>query len=261
VSEWQAAYWGENGIEIYKMAGQSQVSVIYSGSLDGLKTVSGGRQRRILILGRHNTVRLRKRYPPLKMNKLMQAVEIEAPDIFPLRNCSFHCRIAETYATHIIVDIWAWERVFVESLHASFAFQYIIPEELTFLSLPSGIYIYGHGSNVQIIAAGDGKFLDAASRPGNDFSSADLKVFLAGLSDNIASIREIRFYGNTSVEVPPSFTSRAKNYPVASAPPFLEALKGLPVKPFRRKKRLLLKSLNTKRCFGLPFTGQRHTVS
>jgi len=255
VSEWQAAYWGENGIEIYKMAGQSQVSVIYSGSLDGLKTVSGGRQRRILILGRHNTVRLRKRYPPLKMNKLMQAVEIEAPDIFPLRNCSFHCRIAETYATHIIVDIWAWERVFVESLHASFAFQYIIPEELTFLSLPSGIYIYGHGSNVQIIAAGDGKFLDAASRPGNDFSSADLKVFLAGLSDNIASIREIRFYGNTSVEVPPSFTSRAKNYPVASAPPFLEALKGLPVKPFRRKKRLLLKSLNTKTMLRFAFYG------
>jgi len=59
VSKWQAAYFGEKGIEIYQMAGQSQAGLLYSGSLDGLKPVSGGMQRRILILGKNNFIRIR----------------------------------------------------------------------------------------------------------------------------------------------------------------------------------------------------------
>src|SRR5271157_2231067 len=212
------------------MSGQGNIQLLYSGSIDKLKNVSGGRQRRILILGRHNTVRLRKRYPPLKINKLLRAVEIEAQDIFPVKNCSFHCRIAETYATHIIVDIWAWERAPVEALRASFTFQYILPEELTFLSAPSGIYIYSYGLTVQIIAAGDGKFLEAASCPTADFSL----------------IKEIRFYGSISVDVSTALIPLVKKLALASVPPFLEALKNMPIKSFRWKKGFFLQSLNIK---------------
>ena len=246
MGKWQAAYWGEKGVDIYQMSGQGNIQLLYSGSIDKLKNVSGGRQRRILILGRHNTVRLRKRYPPLKINKLLRAVEIEAQDIFPVKNCSFHCKIAETYATHIIVDIWAWERAPVEALRASFTFQYILPEELTFLSSPSGIYIYSYGLTVQIIAAGDGKFLEAASCPAADFSKENLELFLTGLSDNISLIKEIRFYGSISVDVSTALIPLVKKLAIASVPPFLEALKNMPIKSFRWEKGFLLRSLNIK---------------
>lgn len=110
MSKWQTAYLGEKGVEIYQMAGQGQSELLYSGSLEGLKPVSGGRQRRILILGRSKVIRIRKQYPPMKMDKLLRAVEMEAPDLFPMVNCSFHCKIAKTYPTHVILDVWAWER-------------------------------------------------------------------------------------------------------------------------------------------------------
>ena len=75
MSKWQAAYLGEKGMEIYQMAGQGKAELLYSGSLDGLKPVSGGIQRRILILGRSKVIRIRKHYPPMKMDKLLRAVE------------------------------------------------------------------------------------------------------------------------------------------------------------------------------------------
>jgi hypothetical protein len=235
VSKWQAAYFGENGIEIYQMAGQGQAGLLYSGSLDGLKPVSGGIQRRILILGRSKVLRIRKHYPPMKMDNLLRAVEMEAPNLFPLVNCSFHCKIIETYPTHVILDIWAWEQEPLELLRKSFAFGYVIPEDLAFLSLPSGIYIYTYGSMTHVIACGEGRFMDAASYPAAGFSKADMELFLTGLPDSASLIKEIRFYGNTSVDVPPAFISRVKNFQKADNPPFLQEVEGSSIKPFRLK--------------------------
>jgi len=45
--------------------------------------------------------------------------------------------------------------------------------------------------------------MDAASYPAADFSKADLGLFLTGLSDSASLIKEIRFYGKTTVDVPP----------------------------------------------------------
>ncbi|MGD0280600.1 MAG: hypothetical protein ABSC11_15035, partial [Smithella sp.] len=235
MSKWQAAYLGEKGVEIYQMAGQENAQLLYSGSLDGLKPISGGMQRRILILGRSKVIRIRKQYPPMKMDKLLQAVEMEAPDIFPIVNCSFHCKIVATYPTHVILDIWAWEREQLESLRKSFAFGYVIPEDLTFLSLPSGIYIYPYGSMIHVIACGDGRFMDAASYPAADFSKADLERFLMGLTDNASSIKGIRFYGDTVVDVPSAFISCVKNFQKVDSPPFLQAVEGSSIKLFRLK--------------------------
>src|SRR5271157_4161823 len=86
LAKWQAAYWGEEGVDIYQMAGEGQTDLLYSGPLDGLKPMKGGMQRRILIVGRRNAIRLRKRYPPMKMDKLLRAVEMEAPAVFPMVN-------------------------------------------------------------------------------------------------------------------------------------------------------------------------------
>jgi len=83
VSKLQAAYLGEKGVEIYQMAGQGKAGLLYSGSLDGLKSISGGIQRRVLVLGRNKVIRIRKQYPPMKMDKLLRAVEMEAPTLFP----------------------------------------------------------------------------------------------------------------------------------------------------------------------------------
>ena len=235
VSKWQAAYLGEKGVEIYQMAGQGKAGLLYSGSLDGLKSISGGIQRRVLVLGRNKVIRIRKQYPPMKMDKLLRAVEMEAPALFPMVNCSFHCKIVETYPTHVILDIWAWEREPLESLSKYFAFGYIIPEDLAFLSSPAGIYIYLCGSMIQVIACGDGKFMDAASYPAADFSKADLERFLMGLTDNASSIKEIRFYGDTMVDVPSAFISCVKNIQKIDSPPFLQAIEGSSIKPFRLK--------------------------
>ena len=244
MSKWQAAYFGEKGIEIYQMADQSQAGLLYSGPLDGLKPVSGGMQRRILILGKNNFIRIRKQYPPMKMDKLLRAVEMEAPDLFPLVNCSFHCKIMEAYPTHVILDIWAWERETLELIRKSFAFSYVIPEDLTFLSCPSGIYIYPYGSMIHVIACGEGRFLDAASFPAAGFSKADLELFLTGLAYSASSIKEIRFYGNTSVDVPSAFISRVKNYPGTDSPLFLQSVEGSFIKPFRLRNGTGLLNIN-----------------
>jgi len=235
VSKSQAAYLGEKGVEIYQMAGQGKAELIYSGSLDGLKPISGGIQRRILILGRSKVIRIRKQYPPMKMDKILRAVEMEAPALFPMVNCSFHCKIMETYPTHVILDIWAWEREPLESLRKSFAFGYVIPEDLSFLSSPSGIYIYPYGSMIHVIACGEGRFMDAASYPVAGFSKVDLELFLTGLADSFSLIKEIRFYGDTSVDVPSAFISCVKNIQRFDSPPFLQAVEGISIKPFRLK--------------------------
>ena len=235
MSKSQAAYLGEKGVEIYQMTGQGKSELIYSGSLDGLKPISGGMQRRVLILGRSKVIRIRKQYPPMKMDKILRAVEMEAPALFPLINCSFHCKIVETYPTHVILDIWAWEREPLELLRKSFAFGYIIPEDLTFLSSPSGIYIYPYGSMVHVIACGEGRFMDAASYPAAGFSKTDMELFLTGLADSSSLIKEIRFYGDTAVDVPSAFISYVKNFPRTDSPPFLQAIEGISIKPFRLK--------------------------
>lgn len=238
MSKWQAAYLGEKGIEIYQMACQGQSELLYSGSLDSLKPVSGGMRRCVLILGRNKVIRIRKRYPPMKMDKILRAVEIDAPDIFPMVNCSFHCKIAKTYPTHVILDIWAWEREPLERLKKSFPFGHVIPEDITFLSSPSGIYIYQYGSMVHVIACGEGRFMDAASYPAACFSKADLELFLTGLADSSPSIKEIRFYGNTAVDVPSELISRVKNFPKADCPPFLQFVERSSIKPFRLKNEM-----------------------
>ena len=244
MSKWQAAYLGEKGIEIYQMAGKGQAGLLYSGSLDGLKPVSGGIQRRILILGRSKVIRIRKQYPPMKMDKLLRAVEMEAPDLFPMVNCSFHCKIAEAHPTHVILDIWGWEREPLESIRKSFAFSYVIPEDLAFLSWPSQLYIYLYGSMIHVIACGEGRFMDAASYPATGFSKADLELFLMGLAGGASSIKEIRFYGNTSVDVPPALVSRVKNIQRADILPFLQAVEESSIKPFRLKNGIWPLNLN-----------------
>lgn len=244
MGKWQAAYWGDKGVDIYQVADKGHTELLYSGSTEGLKKEGSGWQRRILILGRGNTIRLRKRYPPMNVKKLQSAIEIEAPDIFPMKNSSFHCRIAETDSTHIIANIWAWEREETDKLQTSFPFQYVIPEELAFLASPSGVYIYAIGSIVQVIAAGGGRFLDAASFPATAFSATDMALFLAGLADNISSIGEIRFYGNIKADVPPEFSSIVKKIAAERTPPFLEALRNASLKPFKRERRLFPQFVN-----------------
>ncbi|HVO67143.1 MAG TPA: hypothetical protein VMT12_11715 [Syntrophales bacterium] len=248
MAKWQAAYWGEKGVDVYQMigqmAGEGYAELLYSGPLDGLKPMKGGMQRRTLIVGRSNAIRLRKRYPPMKKDKLRRAVEMEIPTLFPIADCSFHCRIAETYNTHVMLDIWAWQREPVERLRASFPFRYVIPEDIAFLSSPSGIFIYPSGSKVEVIACGEGRFMDAASYPAADFSKADLERFLAGLANGFSEIKEISFYGNTSVDVPSSLISRVKGLQRIDYPPFLNAVAEISLKPFRLKTGIATLYLN-----------------
>jgi hypothetical protein len=150
----------------------------------------------------------------------------------------------EAYPTHVILDIWAWERETLELIRKSFAFGYVIPEDLTFLSCPSGIYIYPYGSMIHVIACGEGRFLDAASYPAAGFSKADLELFLTGLAYSASSIKEIRFYGNTSVDVPSAFISRVKNYPGTDSPLFLQSVEGSFIKPFRLRNGTGLLNIN-----------------
>lgn len=234
MGKWQAAYWGEKSLDVYRIDGEKRTELIYSGPPEKLLPRKG-MQRRVLILGRSNVLRLRKQYPPAKIDKLMLAVEMEAPTLFPITDCSFHCRIAETYASHVVLDIWAWDSKPVEQLRKSFPFRFIIPEDLTFLSLPFGISIYTSGSMVHVLACGDGRFMEAASYPVADFSKADLERFLTGIAHNFPLIKEIRFYGNTFVDVPQPLVSCVKRLPENDCPPFLEAAAGISIKPFRQK--------------------------
>jgi hypothetical protein len=88
---------------------------------------------------------------------------------------------------------------------------------------------------VNVIACGEGIFMDAASYPAAGFSKADLELFLTGLADSASSIKEIRFYGNTAVDVPSAFISCVKNFQRVDSPPFLQAVERSSIKPFRLK--------------------------
>ena len=86
--------------------------------------------------------------------------------------------------------------------------------------------------------------MDAASYPATGFSKADLELFLMGLADGASSIKEIRFYGNTSVDVPPALVSRVKNIQRADILPFLQAVEESSIKPFRLKNGIWPLNLN-----------------
>lgn len=217
MAKWQAAHWGESGIELYEFV-KGSANSLFSGPVDALAPAKAWLRRRVLVVARSNCIRLRKRYPPAKIDKLRRAVAMEAPDIFPIANPILHCRIHEDYGTHVMLDIWAWDQGTADRLRAAFPFQYTIPEDLAFLSLPPMIHIYQSGSVIHMLACGGGKFFDAVTCCAEDFSSDDIARFRAGLAGNASVIGETRLYGDNILSSEDEAALRIKRIPAASHP-------------------------------------------
>lgn len=242
MARWQVAYWGEHGVHIYHVDKSAGVSLLYSGELSALKKIKGSFCRRVLIVGRSRALRIRKRYPPLTLEKLTSAVRLEASSLFPIEDCALHCRIVQSYSTHVIADIWAWEKEPMEKIQAVFPFRFVVPEDLAYLSRPPGLSIYPDGDIVHVVAAGGGKFLDAASYPASSFSGEDLNRFFAGLAEHCAMIREIHVAKGLPADVPEPFRPLIKTVAAGANPPYLAAVTGVRLNSFREKgrRRLLL---------------------
>ncbi len=222
MARWQALYWGEGGVELYDVKNDG-LRRLFSGAIDALEP-SGKRPmpawpvRRVLIVGRSNFIRLRKKYPPGKPDQLSRAVAVEAPELFPLAAPVLHCRIAETYPTHVLLDIWAWEREPLDRLKAAFPFRYAVPEDLAFLAFPPMIHIYGSGSMTHLVACGGGRFFDAFSCQGADFSAGDVEKFRVGLGAHSGLMQETRIYGEDLLKGSERAGLHAKEMPGRDCP-------------------------------------------
>jgi hypothetical protein len=222
MAKFQAAHWGETGIEVYEL-GNGHAHRLFSGPVEAMEPFRGWPKRRVLVIGRGNFIRVRKRYPPAKIDTLRRAVAVEAPDLFPIPNPGLHCRIHETFATHVVLDVWAWEQGPLDQLRKAFPFRYIIPEDLAFLSLPPVIHIYRSGSMIHLLACGGGRFFDAVSCRAADFSAEVMEKFRAGLAGNASVISETRIYGELP-GVTDSAAPLVTRVPGNGHPPCLDAL-------------------------------------
>jgi hypothetical protein len=218
------AYWSKNSLAIYRMdAGLTTPLKMASGEVESLKTVRGTFARKILIIGRDHLHHARRRYPPASQSEIKKAVAFEIAEIFPLKEPVFHCRIHETYQTHVLVDVWAWEKADYLEIRKVFPFLYAVPEDLAFSGTTGSIRIFPQGESIHLVAHAGNRFLGAATFPAGGFSAPDLQRFMAGLEPHLAEIKEIVEFGPPSPK-PEGLTQQVINRPALEYPAVLACL-------------------------------------
>lgn len=234
----QLAFWDGKGLDVYAVQGGSLKRTVAGAGIAGGpakkgRTAEGLPARNVLVLGSGSYIRIRKRYPPAKLEKLVRAVEMESAEMVPFTRPAVYCRIFAAYQTHVLLDVWAWEQELAERLAPVFPHRYIIPEDLAFASDQPvlRVHVYRNGMLVRIMACRGPQFVDAVSYPEAAFSSGDLARFLAGLAAD--PIDEIRIHGDIPAEIPAAFQSLVQRIPAKDHPPFLDELMSLSGKQLR----------------------------
>lgn len=236
------AYWHKEGLDIYGIVNKRPVKLA-AGSLDKLSPVKKITDRKILIVGRERLLHIKKRYPPAPEDKLKKAVGMEIGDITPIANPAHYCQIFESFSSHVMMDIWAWETDQYERLKEIFPFSAAVPEDLVFASAAPEITLYPYHGTMNLLAHGGGKFFAGASFPADSFTPDDLERFIQGLTQYHLDIKKMKIYGTMPFYPGDHQLSEITNAPLPLYPPCLDYFESLDLKKFRVKRdyRLLQK--------------------
>jgi len=189
-----AAYWHRDGLEIYNFAEEQPIRHA-SGAPAELQPVRNILATKVLIVGREQTMHLRKRYPPAAEDKLKKAVAMEIEEIFPIVRPTFYCRVFKAISSYVEMDIWAWESEPYEKIREVFPFTHAVPEDLLFLSEQPEVRVFPQRGLVHMVAHARGVFLDGVSLPPAKFDEGQIRRFLFGLSQIGAEMEKITIYG------------------------------------------------------------------
>lgn len=170
---------------------------------------------RVLVVGRENTLHVRKKYPATSDANIAAAVQMEVLEIFPMKRPNFVHRIFDKSPTYTLVDIWAWDASSADNLVADGHFSHVIPEDL--------VYRADHPALLQWDLSGKQNFL-AYDRRG--FVGGATVV---GVEQEVAKQRFLKSLGPLEEEIQEIFVEKTEGPPCL---PYLHkiALKGFKVK-------------------------------
>ncbi|MBF0565004.1 MAG: PilN domain-containing protein [Nitrospirae bacterium] len=215
----------------------------------GVRPMSGGRPSRVgMVLGRkilllsHGLLYFtREKYPPSSLKNLSGIIANEIGDLFPtLSEPMFHFEVSGAHKNYTMVNVWAWQREPVENIAGTFGYDYIIPEDVLFVSAEPEITVFTHKAHVFAIAHGAGGVVSARVLPYPP-RPADFELFCRSLGSFGESVARVRTY--LPEEFPPSsFGIAVVRYEPTQHPLSLYSLQGFA--PGRFKTSGWMKSLD-----------------
>ena len=189
----RAGYWHTEGLDLYEV---SSGSVERIGSESNEKTGRGRwfevfRPTSFLVVSRGTFLHIRKKYPSTSAANIAAAVQIDVPDLFPIKTPAFVHRIFDVTETYTLVDIWVWDAAAAEGLKSVFPFTHVIPEDLVFVSGRSELLHWNQGGKQIFLAYGSRGFLGGATVVGEEPEAAKQR-FLRSLGPYGKDMQEVQ---------------------------------------------------------------------
>ncbi|MCG6553619.1 MAG: hypothetical protein L7F77_14945 [Candidatus Magnetominusculus sp. LBB02] len=179
------------GCEFYKIS-KAGISVALNGKTNKFMG------KNVLVLSRELVFYWREKYPPLQQKtqkNLKGIISNDLAEMFPMIAApAFHYNIFESHANYTLVDIWAWESRDVEALAKEFPLNYLIPEDLLFVSAQMEATIYAEGEKVYAIAHGPNGFIGSRSLA-IPLTESGIEVFLRSLGACWQEIKRLNLCG------------------------------------------------------------------
>jgi len=230
-----AGYWHRDGLDVYRYVDKKPVKQA-SGNLDELKPVRGGFGKKVLIVSRELLVHTAKRYPPAPLKRLTKAVALEMGDIVPISKPAFHCRVHESSAAYVTLDIWAWESESVGRLREVFPFDCIVPEDLAYSSDVPEVKVFQYRGMTNILAHSGPRFLGGASCAEGGIDEKGMERFLSGLGRERPDIKKIKIYGSVPFQFKTPESAEMSRVAQGDYPPCMDSLAGLNFDEFKVKR-------------------------
>jgi hypothetical protein len=193
------------GRDFYKIS-KAGISAAIGGDSSLVNKITG---KNILVLGRELLYYWREKYPPSIQKNLKGILSNDVAELFPMiSDPSFHFNVFESHPNYTLVDIWAWESRVVEDLAKGFYFNYLIPEDLLFVSEAAEVTIYAEGDKVYAFAHGPNGFIGFRTLAA-PLTEGGVEVFLRGLGAYRQRLESINICG-----IPPPAGAAVMDIPI-----------------------------------------------
>ncbi|MBF0556143.1 MAG: hypothetical protein HQK96_16590 [Nitrospirae bacterium] len=179
------------GCDFYNVS-KAGISAALSGNSSMVNKIMG---KNILVIGKELVYYWREKYPPLIQKNLKGIISNDVSELFPMiANPAFHFNVFESHANYTLVDIWAWESRVVEEVAKGFHSNYLIPEDLLFVSDAPEATIYAQGEKIYAFAHGPNGFIGFRTLA-VPLSESGVEVFLRGLGAYRQQMRRVNVCG------------------------------------------------------------------
>jgi len=220
-------YLKKDGASLYKVE-DNKITKMYQEPLSLTKFL----QKKVLVISKELLYYTRRSYPSVPLRKLRDALRLEVEDLFPVSNVNYTFRVFEASEKSTIVDIWAWSKEEEERARKLLSFQFIIPEDLLFLSEGSAIIAYKQEEVVHLVAVHNSRFLGSLSMP--NLTGRDVELFLAGLMPFSQEIKKFIIYGEILKDL--TLDKAMVRLPEKPYPISLEGLQKINLSDFKVKR-------------------------